>query len=444
MTAPLLRAHRSSLLTSESFWWLLRDVRVDEERRKKPLHRWIGPVPCMCVRQAVAVFSLQNTPSPAAWPDYIGHLELALQRVLCADTRKTVGALWREAPLVRWSYVPVVAWLKSYPAHSPQLLPEGVVHEDDYIHPKEQHLMRLPSRRAPALELLMPPVEPSKLVLGLGKPRLLPIMRCRKGCHNAGWCGVWRGASGQMPRQDRDVPQCHCLSAMNDDAERVRRDARHFEPRDRGECAPPRAPEWKPGHERARRIRENADIAQADAVADYLGVDRWRSAQPVRPRAKACPNECLGRGTCAYGFCHCQHSYWGLDCGWSLERARQLTRQIRQPRIYVYEASILATYRLLLVSPQYYDHVHMTKIPPLAFARCPRRCVARAARGRCRRTWATDCCYRRTSSHCQNVLTSSGSMDVPTARIFLPADGLILTRSQCPSLDCTSVGFRGF
>lgn len=342
-----MRTHHSSLLVSESFWWLLRDVRVDEERRKKPLHRWIGPVPCMCVRQAVAVFSLQNTPSPAAWPDYIGHLELALQRVLCADTRHSVGALWREAPPLRWSYVPVVAWLKSYPAHSPQLLPEGVVHEDDYIHPKEQHLMHLPSRRAPSLELRMPPVEPSKLVLGLGNPMLLPIMRCKKGCHNAGWCGSWRGASGQMPRHDgdvkgggRDVPQCHCLAAMNDDTERVRRDPRHFEPRNRGACAPPRAPEWKPGHERARRIRENADIAQAEALADYLGVDRWRSAQPVRPRAKACPNECLGRGTCAYGFCHCQHGYWGLDCSWSLERARQLVRQTRQPRIYVYEARL--------------------------------------------------------------------------------------------------------
>ena len=59
--------------------WQLRDVRVGEERRTKPLHRWVGPVPCACVRQAIAVFSLQNTPSPAEWPEYIGHLELALQ-----------------------------------------------------------------------------------------------------------------------------------------------------------------------------------------------------------------------------------------------------------------------------------------------------------------------------------------------------------------------------
>ena len=59
--------------------WMLRDVRPGEERRTKPLHRWVGPVPCACVRQALAVFSLQNTPSPAEWPEYIGHLELALQ-----------------------------------------------------------------------------------------------------------------------------------------------------------------------------------------------------------------------------------------------------------------------------------------------------------------------------------------------------------------------------
>ena len=68
-----------SLLASEAFWWELRDVKVGDVRRTQPLHRWIGPMPCECVRQALAVFSLQNTPSPASWPDYIGHLELALQ-----------------------------------------------------------------------------------------------------------------------------------------------------------------------------------------------------------------------------------------------------------------------------------------------------------------------------------------------------------------------------
>ena len=55
-----------SYLASEAFWWMLRDVRVEDERRTKPLHRWFGPVPCECVRQAVAVFSLQESPSPAA------------------------------------------------------------------------------------------------------------------------------------------------------------------------------------------------------------------------------------------------------------------------------------------------------------------------------------------------------------------------------------------
>ena len=67
--------------------WQLRDVRVGEERRTKPLHRWVGPVPCACVREAVAVFSLQNTPSPAEWPEHIGHLELAMQATRLARPR---------------------------------------------------------------------------------------------------------------------------------------------------------------------------------------------------------------------------------------------------------------------------------------------------------------------------------------------------------------------
>ena len=70
---------------------------------------------------------------------------------------------------------------------------------------------------------------------------------------------------------------------------------------------------------RWRIAPERSTVQIWDAV---IGVaeDRWRGSQPAMPRIKACPNECLGRGTCAYGFCHCAAGWWGLDCGWSAQR----------------------------------------------------------------------------------------------------------------------------
>lgn len=332
-----------SLLASESFWWQLRDVRVGEERRTKPLHRWVGVVPCACVREAVAAFSLQSTPSPAEWPEHIGHLELALQRVVCVVTPLAAGALWEHGGEqgLRYSYVPVVAWLKSYPAHSPQLLAEGLVHEEDYLRPKAAHLMRLPSRR-PAPPAL-PPLELGSVLPQLGQLTLLPLRRCgARRCHLAGWCGQWVSAAAAArqarPGSGPAVAACHCLAAMHGEGEAVRREPRRFSPRhDPGECAPPAAERWREGDERPRRAREAHEIARFDAVHDRLGADRWRVAQPTKPRTKACPNQCLGRGVCAFGFCHCAKGYWGLDCGLSLPRAQQLAAETRRPRIYVYE-----------------------------------------------------------------------------------------------------------
>ena len=55
------------------------------------------------------------------------------------------------------------------------------------------------------------------------------------------------------------------------------------------------------------------------------------------PRIKACPNECLGRGACAYGFCHCAAGMWGLDCGWAAQRIAEQTAKAARPRVFVYE-----------------------------------------------------------------------------------------------------------
>lgn len=75
------------------------------------------------------MLSLQSSAEPAAWPRYIGHTEIAMQRAVCVDVARSglpasahrVGELWALAPdsaQLQWSYVPIVAWLKPYPAHS--------------------------------------------------------------------------------------------------------------------------------------------------------------------------------------------------------------------------------------------------------------------------------------------------------------------------------------
>lgn len=52
----------------------------------------------------------------------------------------------------------------------------------------------------------------------------------------------------------------------------------------------------------------------------------------------ACINQCMGRGTCRGGFCHCQPGYWGKDC--SRSRAyppHNAHSSITALKIYVYE-----------------------------------------------------------------------------------------------------------
>eukprot|EP00962_Isochrysis_galbana_P005784 scaffold1561_cov73-Isochrysis_galbana.AAC.1 len=146
--------------------------------------------------QAIAVFSLSLSPAPPRWPDRIGHSELALQRALCIDDTRTVGQLWREGHVqggedggasvgegvggggvdggggggnddnvagggvggggggggrrglsinrgLRWSYVPIIAWLKPFPSHAPMLLPLGMVLEAEWISPPALNAMAL-------------------------------------------------------------------------------------------------------------------------------------------------------------------------------------------------------------------------------------------------------------------------------------------------------------
>jgi hypothetical protein len=58
-------------------------------------------------------------------------------------------------------------------------------------------------------------------------------------------------------------------------------------------------------------------------------------------------NDCNGRGTCVYGFCHCQRGWWGLDCSRSKAYGpRPGLMPVRdKPRIYVYEVPTWVSHR---------------------------------------------------------------------------------------------------
>ena len=336
-------------MASEGFWYGMRDVRAKgDARRTAPPHRWVGMVTCRCVRQAVAVYSLQRSPEPATWPPYIGHTEIALQRAVCVDEPLSVAELWSSPPpSLRWSYVPLIAWLKPYPAHSPMLLPLGLVPERDFMQPKEPHLTHLVAAAAKAAAAAPPPPprELNDMLPGIGRPQPAPKNACgTHACHAAGWCGTW---SGPWKRR-AGKPKCRCLadwletSSSLRNAHRGTNAARWSGPGAAQRAGCPAAPRpWEPGMERARWARSPAQMAAHDAEHDRFGTDRWRTGHGTIPRAKACPNECLGRGACSHGFCHCNSGYWGLDCGLSSTRLGALAARgggggVR-PRVFVYE-----------------------------------------------------------------------------------------------------------
>ena len=86
---------------------------------------------------------------PHQWPPFIEFPFVSLQRVVCVDAPVLAwgssgsaamsmkrGRLRRTPRSRPWAYVPAVAFLKQFPAHSPTLLPPGSVSEEDYIRPR--------------------------------------------------------------------------------------------------------------------------------------------------------------------------------------------------------------------------------------------------------------------------------------------------------------------
>lgn len=86
--------------------------------------------------------------------------------------------------------------------------------------------------------------------------------------------------------------------------------------------------------------QHRADSSFVRACQSFLGTDLWRASHISIPMTKLCPNECLGRGSCAYGFCHCEKGRWGLDCGMTIARAQHLRREGGRPRIFMYETPV--------------------------------------------------------------------------------------------------------
>lgn len=52
----------------------------------------------------------------------------------------------------------------------------------------------------------------------------------------------------------------------------------------------------------------------------------------------SCVNQCMGRGTCRGGFCHCRQGYWGKDCSRSKAfPPHNAASSVTTLKVYVYE-----------------------------------------------------------------------------------------------------------
>lgn len=370
-----------SFLASEEAWSRLRDVANDgrDQRRLSPPFRWLGVVTCECVLQGIRAMSLQSSPMPHQWPPFIEFPFVSLQRVVCVDAPVlSVGQLWERGhvheasadsegatpPPLPWAYVPAVAFLKQFPAHSPTLLPPGSVSEEDYIRPRGRAVDLNMDAAAGRGDHSPAPVRmPLRTMLpGPWDITLRPLASCSPyACDGIGWCAQISRRGGFFA----SPPECGCAAQIGADPltssgigsrRKGRRGGRGFRTdrdstdrdrtRARSRCLPAgsslRSQHGGLGGGGSGHGGGSASSDAFDALYERrhdLGPDYWR-ASADGPSVSPCPNACSGRsrgGRCAYGFCHCEPGFWGLDCSHSLASVAAAAESPRKsPRVHVY------------------------------------------------------------------------------------------------------------
>ena len=296
-----------SWLASSEFWQAMHWVTNNgqDKRRTSPPFRWVGVVPCDCVVQAVQLFSLRASPQPARWPKTIQpHEMLSMQRIVCAHTALSAGALWAAGGPMRWSHVPVVAWLKGGPpTHAPALLPHGIVSEAMYVKPPDWRRMHL---NASAVDSHVGAARPLSEMLPGVAVRLSAATACPASCHGGGWCGaIETRATRAAARRRRRATALAAATPRRGTSRAAAGGRRTLAAAARGAA---RGADDRLGVTRwRRRLRLHADEEAAIRAADdWAGADVWRWLAPrALEEQKRCPNECWGRGRCLYGFCHC-------------------------------------------------------------------------------------------------------------------------------------------
>lgn len=385
-----------SLLATQPFWNGVPNLASGKE----PPVRYLGPLPCACLLQAVAALAGAHTGAFAPWwgsaPDMI-----YLARVPClqAPADVTVGALARAGAVdggaaPRWAAVAVFGWdfklannpflllppLQEQPLWAPARWegpgagagaerPSDAMMGATWVAALQADVAadggpgeavagaagaaapRHAGVRAAMAQLPAPPANWRPPIL------LRPAADCPGGCAGAGWCvapaASAQGAEGAPHATQAEsaagagaaAPRCECFSDIGHSLDAVQQNAgRHAWARgvgaEEGACAA------QPEPASSAHLLPASSFGSAGA---RFGVDRWRRWHWDRhydflsAELPDCPNSCSSVGRCSYGFCACPAGRWGLDCG--MTRARALAelsaREQGQaggprPRIFVY------------------------------------------------------------------------------------------------------------
>ena len=372
------------------------------------------------LRVAVSVRRCRSTRSSARRSPRRGRATLVTRRLRCSAPyawtsprgSMSVGDLWENgAPppgrsgqaQLQWSYVPVVAWLKPYPAHSPQVLPPGLVTEEMFVAGSsiDRHLMYL---RHAALRTPLPPPPPP--------PRAAPMHAAHEVASPASdrraaaartaaarWLvrqlgGAVGGGEAAVPLPVRSVRP-------------VARDALGG----RGAAAAPRRRAGGRGWE-GPRVASGSEAAHAlRRRTAHLGAGHGARALRALARADGCLRRgarALRRRPMAHGAAH-HPARQGVPervpgAGVLLLRLLPLPKRLLGPRLRPVGGTLQRSCGWGACARR-----------ASTCTRCRQRCAARARRGRCRRTSAIGCSSRTTSSPTPSAPMCFGCTAAPTA-----------------------------